>query len=283
MMSGWKSLSMPVMRALGIMLLSLPQSHRSEAAEPLGQRWPANEQISMTQIDHGDFDRLLKKYVDPKGLVNYQAWKASQADRRALQNYLKLLSQANPQLMATKQAQLAFWINAYNALTLEGIMQVYPTSSIRKHTAKVFGYNIWNDLPLLAGGKNYSLNQIEHDILRKMNEPRIHFAIVCASIGCPKLRNEAYTAEKVDAQLTANAIDFFQQQKHFQVNRTNQTVYLSSILDWFATDFGSTQSEQLRTLSPFVPESSRTFLTSPNVTVKYLEYNWGLNSQQPSY
>ncbi len=270
---------MPVMCTLGIMLLNLPQAQRSEAAEPLGQRWPANQQISMTQINHGDFDRLLKKYVDQEGLVNYRDWKASQTDRLALQNYLKLLSRANPRLPGTKQAQLAFWINAYNALTLEGIMQVYPTTSIRNHTAKVFGYNIWNELPLLVGGKNYSLNQIEHDILRKINEPRIHFAIVCASIGCPKLRNEAYTAEKVEAQLTANAIDFFQQQKHFQINPTNKTIYLSPILDWFATDFGPTQSEQLHYISKFVPESSRTFLTNSNATVKYLEYDWGLNRQ----
>ncbi|WP_339736047.1 DUF547 domain-containing protein [uncultured Gimesia sp.] len=276
-MSGLKSLSRSAMRALGIMLLSLPQSHRGEAAEAIGQHWPANQQISMTQIDHSTFDRLLKKHVDAEGMVNYAAWKASQTDRSALQNYLKHLSRANPRATASKQAQLAFWINAYNALTLEGIMQVYPTSSIRNHTAKVFGYNIWNDLPLVVGGKNHSLNQIEHDILRKMNEPRIHFAIVCASIGCPKLRNEAYTMEKTDAQLTANAIDFFQHQKHFQIKPTQNTIYLSSILDWFATDFGSTQSEQLRYIAKFSPKSSRPLLTGQNVTVKYLDYNWGLN------
>ncbi|QDT45047.1 hypothetical protein Pan241w_51640 [Gimesia alba] len=278
-MSGLKSLSMSVVRALGIMLLSMPQSHRGEAAEAIGQRWPASQQISMSQVDHSTFDRLLKKYVDTKGMVNYEAWKASQTDRRALQNYLKLLSRANPRATAPKQARLAFWINAYNAVTLEGIMQVYPTTSIRNHTAKVFGYNIWDDLPLNVGGKNYSLNQIEHEILRKMNEPRIHFAIVCASIGCPKLRNEAYTTEKVDAQLTANAIDFFQQKKHFQIKPTQRTVHLSSILDWFATDFGSTQSEQLHYIAKFAPEASRSFLITPNVTVKYLDYNWGLNHQ----
>lgn len=279
-MSGLKSLSMSVVRALGIMLLSLPQSHRGEAAEVIGQHWPAGQQLSMSQIDHSSFDRLLKKYVDTEGMVNYGAWKASQTDRRALQNYLKLLSRANPRAVAPKQARLAFWINAYNAVTLEGIMQVYPTTSIRNHTAKVFGFNIWDDLPLNVGGKKYSLNQIEHEILRKMNEPRIHFAIVCASIGCPKLRNEAYTAKKVDAQLTANAIDFFQHKKHFQIKPTQTTVYLSSILDWFATDFGSTQSEQLRYIAKFAPEASRSFLKSPNVTVKYLDYNWGLNRQQ---
>jgi len=278
-MSGLKSLSLPVIHMFGIMLLSLTQSHRVEAAAPLGQRWPANQQTSMAQIDHSSFDQLLKKYVDSEGLVNYRDWKASQADRLALQNYLKLLSRANPRLATPKHAQLAFWINAYNALTLEGIIQVYPTSSIRNHTAKVFGYNIWNDLPLIVGAKNYSLNQIEHEILRKINEPRIHFATVCASIGCPKLRNEAYTAEKVNVQLTANAVDFFQQKKHFRVNPTTKTIYLSSILDWFATDFGSTQSEQLRYLAKFVPESSRALLTSQNLSVKFLDYNWGLNSQ----
>lgn len=278
-MSGLKLLSTPLIRVFGVILLSLTQSQHVEAAAPLGQRWSANQQTSMAQIDHSSFDRLLKKYVDSEGFVNYRDWKTSQTDRLALQNYLKLLSRANPGMPTPKQAQLAFWINAYNALTLEGIMQVYPTSSIRNHTAKVFGYNIWNDLPLIVGEKKYSLTQIEHEILRKMNEPRIHFAIVCASIGCPKLRNEAYVAEKVDAQLLENTVEFFRQKKHFQVNPSKKTIYLSSILDWFAADFGSTQSEQLRYFAKFAPESSRTLLTSPNVTVKFLDYNWGLNSQ----
>ena len=125
------------------------------------------------------------------GMVNYAAWRGTDTDRKSLQNYLVRLSQASPAVKASRAGQLAFWINAYNATTIEGILQVYPTSSIRNHTAKVAGYNLWKDLPLLVGGKPHSLDAMEHQILRKMGEPRIHFAIVCASVGCPRLMNEA--------------------------------------------------------------------------------------------
>lgn len=155
------------------------------ANSPLGRTWKNQDQISIENINHDDYDALLKKYVNQEGRVNYQAWKASRKDRQQLLNYLAHLSQANPTLRASKEARLAYWINAYNAVTIEGIMQVYPTTSIRNHTAKIFGYNIWKDLYLVVGKDRYSLEQIEHEVLRKMNEPRIHFAIVCASIGCP--------------------------------------------------------------------------------------------------
>ena len=137
---------------------------------------------------------------------------------------------------ATKQSQPVFCINAYRDLILEGIMQVYPTAGIRNHWAKVLGDNIGNDLPLLAGGKNDSFNQIKHDILRKRSEPQIYFNIVCVSTGCPRLRTEACTAET------------------FQINPATKIIDLSPILDWFATDFESTQLKQLRYLSKFVPD-----------------------------
>jgi len=152
----------------------------------------------MDQIDHRSWDALLKRYVNQRGNVDYQAWKQSAADQRALDAYLAHLSSANPNAQALGAAKLAFWINAYNAVTIKGILREYPTSSIRNHTAKLFGYNIWDDLLLTVGGKPYSLNHMEHEVLRKMGEPRIHFAIVCASISCPRLLNEAYTASRLE-------------------------------------------------------------------------------------
>jgi len=117
----------------------------------------------MDDADHLAYDTLLSKYVDRDGYVDYAAWKKSTADRQVLRGYLEHLS---------RDAQLKFWINAYNAVTLEGILQVYPTSSIRNHTAKLFGYNIWKELPLRVGHETYSLDQMEHEILRKMGERR---------------------------------------------------------------------------------------------------------------
>ncbi len=180
---------------LALAILCMLITTNSYAAKtPLGRSWNSSKQVSMENIDHSSYNSLLQKYVDNNGYVNYKAWKSSSKDRRTLNNYLAHLSQANRSIRASKNARLAFWINAYNAVTLEGIMQVYPTTSIRNHTAKLVGYNIWEDLYLIVGKNKFSLEQIEHKILRKMKEPRIHFAIVCASVGCPRLMNKAYTA-----------------------------------------------------------------------------------------
>ncbi|MFQ5732871.1 MAG: DUF547 domain-containing protein [Planctomycetaceae bacterium] len=172
------------------------KSRDAQARPPLGRSWPADLRVSVDRIDHSRFDTLLKTYVDGDGYVDYQAWKASAGDRRELQRYLADLGRADLKRRATRSARLAFWINAYNAVTIEGILQVYPTDSIRNHTSPLIGYNIWKHLPLRVADQTVSLNDIEHKILRKMREPRIHFAVVCASVGCPKLRNEAFTAEE---------------------------------------------------------------------------------------
>jgi len=231
----------------------------------------------MNDIDHSSYDQLLKKYVDKDGYVNYSKWQRSREDRAKLQKYLVLLGKASVNKSATKEAKLAFWINAYNAVTLEGIMQVYPTSSIRKHTARLFGYNIWKELPLIVAGRKYSLESIEHDILRKMDEPRIHFAIVCASVGCPRLLSEAYTAGDLEKQLAKNSTDFFSRQQNFQVS--GNRLYVSSILKWFSGDFGRSQSARFEYLKPYLPENARQLATRSGTRVSYLDYDWSLNDQ----
>jgi hypothetical protein len=243
---------------------------------PLGQRMPAD------RIDHATWDALLKKYVDDQGMVNYQSWKASRSDIRALEQYLAHLSSATFPAQTSAATKLAFWINAYNAVTVEGILREYPTTSIRNHTAKVFGYNIWKDLQLFVDGKPYSLDQMEHEVLRKMSEPRIHFAIVCASIGCPRLLNEAYVPAKIDQQLTVNAQAFFADPGKFRFDANRKSISVSPILDWFGGDFGSTTAEQMRRIAPYVPEDARGLANSGAARVAFLDYNWGLNDQAKS-
>lgn len=236
--------------------------------------------IPLDQVDHAVWDALLKKYVDQDGMVNYAAWKASEADRAALKQYLAALRQAEPEAKTTKEGTLAFWINAYNALTVHGILEVYPTSSIRNHTAKFVGYNIWKDLLLPVGGKRYSLDAIEHQVLRKLGEPRIHFAIVCASIGCPRLRNEAYTPERLEAQLADNTRDFFARQKNLQVDFARRRVRVSAILDWFGTDFAPTPQKALASLAGYMPdEATQRLIASADFSVSFLDYDWRLNKQ----
>ncbi|WP_413431691.1 DUF547 domain-containing protein [Crateriforma spongiae] len=246
----------------------------------VGTNVPLSRQISIDQVDHGDWDTLLKRFVDQNGNVDYRSWKQSAADQRALDAYLAQLSSANPNAQASLAGKLAFWINAYNAVTIKGILREYPTSSIRNHTAKLIGYNIWDDLLLTVGGKSYSLNQMEHEILRKMGEPRIHFAIVCASISCPRLLNEAYTADKLEQQLTMNSRNFFANQRNLRFDASRQHFQLSSILEWFGEDFGANQAAQLRTIAPYFPQGpAQQFASQGRGSVSYLDYDWGLNDQ----
>lgn len=246
----------------------------------VGRRVPRNELLPMDQIDHSLFDQLLREYVDGQGNVAYAAWKASDRSRGQLTAYLNRLSAADLQAQSSKEARLAFWINAYNALTIHGILREYPTTSIRNHTARFYGYNIWQDLQLVVGGSQFGIEQIEHEVLRKMGEPRIHFAIVCASISCPRLRNEAYTAARLEEQLSTNAREFFANPANFRYDTRQQRFYLSSILKWFARDFGSDQAERLRNLSPYLPQSAVAAAQSNGVRVSYLRYDWGLNDQR---
>lgn len=240
----------------------------------------AGSLVPLDQIDHSVWNGLLNKYVDDDGMVNYAAWKASASDTNALKQYLAALGRGDPAAATTKAGKLAFWINAYNALTVHGILQVYPTSSIRNHTAKLIGYNIWKDLPLPVAGTEYSLDDIEHKILRKLGEPRIHFAIVCASIGCPRLRNEAFRPQAVESQLADNARDFFSRKTNLQVDIPQREVHVSSILDWFGEDFGPTPQKALARLAEYVPDDAgRRMIEAGGFAVRYLEYDWNLNEQ----
>ncbi len=261
-------------------LLTILLFSSTSADELAGKQWSASQQVSINDISHTSFDVLLQKYVDQNGMVDYKAWHKNQTDRAALKSYLESMSKANPKTEADEAAKLAYWINAYNALTIEGILRVYPTSSIRNHTAKLFGYNIWKNLYLYSGNTRINLNDIEHEVLRKMNEPRIHFAIVCASIGCPRLMNKAYTADQLENQLTTNATDFFSRSQNLQVDAKNSKLNLSAIMNWFGTDFGNSTAAQVKTISPYLPEEAKTLVSKGKFSVGYLDYNWKLNTQK---
>ena len=215
----------------------------SHAKDPLGQRWSKESRVSMNKVSHKRFDILLKKYVDEDGYVAYSKFKASGTDRKELQTYLAELGQASISKPAARSSQIAFWINAYNAVTLEGILQ-------------------------------------EHSILRKVNEPRIHFAIVCASVGCPRLLNSAYTGSQLEAQLILNSKDFFSRSKNFRISEKSNRLYLSSIIDWFAEDFGENDQERLKAIEPYLPASAQYRIQQSDLNIRFLDYDWSLNDQK---
>lgn len=270
--------SLTITTALSALLLY--STSWAGGAATLGASVSAGQQVSIDQIKHVTWDGLLRKFCDAQGNVNYQAWQKSRQDQQILDTYLAHLSQANINQPATAAAKLAYWINAYNGVTVKGILREYPTTSIRNHTAKVFGYNIWDDLLLQVGSKSYSLNQIENEVLRKMGEPRIHFAIVCASIGCPPLLNQAYSAENIENQLVFNTKRFFANRDKFQYDAGRRSIHVSPILKWFAEDFGPNQAAQLRTVAPYLPDQAAQKLAAGGqASVSYLSYDWDLNDQ----
>ncbi|MEK6246619.1 MAG: DUF547 domain-containing protein [Planctomycetales bacterium] len=267
-------------RAVAALLVLVASSSLASDKVTVGRNWSVNQQTSANAADHTTWQRLLTRYVDQRGYVDYAAWKSDNADMRSLDQYLAELSKSNPKLTATHNARLAYWINAYNAVTVKGILREYPTTSIKNHVAHIWGYNIWDDLQLVTPTGQLSLNQMEHDILRKMGDPRIHFAIVCASKGCPRLLNDAYTLDKVDKQLTSNAKEFFTDTRRFNYDAQTGTLNVSPILKWFAEDFGSNQQQRLAAIADYLPDATaQNIATSGKARVHYLGYDWSINAQ----
>lgn len=237
--------------------------------------------VSAKNIDHSIFTEILKKY-NHNGLVDYKNLK----NEKKLDLYLKNLSSVNPNKLETDAAKIAFWINVYNAFTIKAIVDNYPVESINDlHTGglilgTILSTTIWDEDFIKLNGIEYSLNDIEHKILRKkFKEPRIHFAIVCASISCPKLREEAYTESKLDLQLKDQAKIFFNDESRNKFDLENQKAYLSKILDWFEEDFGDSEQHVLKFVAEYLNKNLKENILNniDSWSIDYLDYDWGLN------
>lgn len=232
----------------------------------------AEHQSDSKPVSHEKWNALLKKYVDSNGLVDYQGFLN---DSLNLNEYLDLLKQHHPnKLNWTENERLAYWINAYNAFTIQLIIRNYPVASIREIAGKIpFINSAWDLKFIEIEGALYDLNNIEHGIIRKrFNEPRIHFALVCAALSCPRLRNEAYTALQLDTQLEEAAFEFFNDTS--KNNITPEHAELSLILKWYSGDFISSET----TLRDYVNRYSAQKLGA-NADIDYMDYNWSLNTQ----
>ncbi|SRX54358.1 DUF547 domain-containing protein [Aequorivita sp. CIP111184] len=219
---------------------------------------------SAVNLDHTQWDKLLKKYVNNAGLVDYKGFKN---DKAKLDDYLKMLSEKNPADDWSVQELLAYYINLYNAATVKLIVENYPTKSIKDIDGA------WTKGRVTVGNKELSLGGIENGILRKMNEPRIHFAINCASISCPKLINEAYTAAKINEQLDRAVKEFINSDKN-DISASNPKI--SSIFDWYQKDF---KVDGKQNVIGFINQYSKTKINT-GATIAYKDYNWDLNEQK---
>jgi hypothetical protein len=235
--------------------------------------------ISVSEISYEAWNELLGRFVDDQGRVAYREWKGSTDSQAMLDKYLSQAGQVKISADSPKLDVLAYWINLYNALTIKGILQEYPTKSILDHVRPI-GYHIWKDLKVYADGAYRSLDDIEHEILRKMGEPRIHFAIVCASAGCPRLRNEAYVPDRLEVQLSDNARHFFAQESNFKVSDDGKVIELSSLLKWFGKDFGNSDAKMLAGIAPYLPaEGVKAIESAPSPRIIFLAYDWRLNER----
>ena len=209
---------------------------------------------------HASWNVLLQQYVDADGNVDYHSWKKSQTD---LDKYIQLLEKTPPANYWDKNDSLAYFINAYNAVTVKLILDNYPLKSIRDIK------DPWDSKSLNLPNDRLTLNDIEHKVLRKMDDPRIHFAINCASASCPQLSNEAFRASKVQKQLEEATALFINDTSKNQISEKN--IGLSKIFLWFSKDFGS-KKERIAFIQKY---SQKPF--KDNAKIKYQEYDWSLN------
>ena len=226
------------------------------------------------KFSHELFDQVLQKYVDLQGRVDYAGLKS---DPGTLKSYLDLLAVNAPSDKATFQTGLAFWINAYNALTIKGVVDNYPTTSVRK--IKLFG-GFFSRIKFQVGGRSYTLDNIEHDIIRyEYGDPRIHFALVCASLGCPILENRAFVPETLEERLDNATAKFINDSEKVRLDRENRVLYLSKIFEWYAEDFEDTHDSVINFIAEYLIETDAAFLKKEKVQLQYLEYDWSLNVQ----
>ncbi len=231
-----------------------------------------------TSFDHSAFDTLLTEHVDSAGLVDYRGFEADPSFER----YLQQLAEADLSVLDTDE-RLALWINAYNAWTIRLINDEDRPESI-KDINKTLGFlstgGAWRVRFADVAGETWTLDEIEHEVIRvRFDEPRIHFALVCAAIGCPPLRAEAYTGARLDEQLDEQARRFLlDAPEKNRVDIEDGTLYLSPIFDWYEDDFGGSDEAVGRYVARFLPVGpERDLLDSGDFDVEHTDYDWRLN------
>lgn len=213
------------------------------------------------------FNNLLQQHVDTQGNVNY---KGLQKDVAKLDSYLAYLEKTQPEKSWSAAKIKAFWVNAYNAYTIKLILDHYPLKSIMKIKKK--GKDAWNIPFAKVGGKTYTLNHIEHEILRKnYDDPKIHVGVNCASASCPQLGNFAFTEANYEAKTDELMKKFINDPKRNQLSA--KKVQISQIFNWFKGDFTKQGS-----LIDFLNKYSNTPIHK-NAKVRFLTYDWSLNGK----
>ncbi len=275
------SLRIPTLRLL-VLLAAVPlagfvslEALFAPKAE-LWPRWTAHDPASTVWIDHGDWTRFLRTYVkpDPTGLNRVDYRGVTAADRKALGEYINRLS-ALPVSRYSRPEQFAYWVNLYNALTVAQVLKHYPLNSIRDISSGLFGSGPWDESLVEIEGEDVSLNDIEHRILRPIwKDPRIHYAVNCASVGCPNLLRSAFTAGTAESMLEDAAIGYVNSPRGARIDANGLTV--SSIYVWFQDDFGGTDAAVIAHLRRYADAPLKQRLAGRE-SIEDHAYDWSLN------
>lgn len=225
----------------------------------------AQNTLKTGQIDYSTWASLLKTYVDDKGFVNYKALKDNEAE---LLKFTAYLSKNTPTSSWTKTEKKAYYINAYNAFTLELVIKHYPVKSIKNIGSLLNSAFKKKFIPFK--GELISLDAIEKDMLLPMGDARVHFAVNCASLSCPKLLNQAYWPDMLDEQLEERTKDFLSSSKN---SISKSELKLSKIFKWYKSDF----ENEAENVVSFINNYTSTII-NPEADIEYLDYNWQLNS-----
>lgn len=224
-----------------------------------------------TAVDQGLLTKVLEQYVNEDGLVDYRSLKANRA---GLDAYVELLGGTDPTALGTRDDRLAYWINAYNAVTIQYVLDEYPLRSVRD--VKKSGQDFWKSRKFTLGGKEYVIDAIENEVIRpRFQDPRVHFVLVCAARGCPILEARAFTGDDLQARLDAAAKRFLNDSRRNRVDRSAGRLYLSSIFKWYSADF----EEAAGSVRDYVKQYLEDPAGIDDLEIEWLDYDWSLNEQ----
>jgi hypothetical protein len=240
-------------------------------------QWQQSNESNIKTIDHGIWQEILQTYVDTMHKTKVHLFdygNVAEEDVHQLAKYINQLSMIDPRDYRRIE-QKAYWINLYNALTVQLVIDNYPIESITKLGKKVTAFGPWDNPLITIRGEDLSLNDIEHKILRPFwKDPRIHFAVNCASYSCPNLQDTAFTSDNLEALLNQAAKEYMTHPR--AVKFVDNELMLSSIFDWYAEDFGASSGEILHYLIEYLPNDLAGKLENYQGEIRY-EYDWRLN------
>ncbi|MEO9683510.1 MAG: DUF547 domain-containing protein [Tateyamaria sp.] len=242
-----------------------------------GANWAAAADRQRITVNYSAYDTFLQRYrtVDDSGIARLRYKAVSPKDRASLNSFVDQLEATDPQAL-TRDQQLAFWINLYNAQTIALILDHYPVASIRDISDGPLRLGPWNRPDVQVRGQALSLNDIEHRIVRAhFKEPRVHYALNCAALGCPNLKAEAWRPQSLDADFEAAQTAYLAHPRGVSVD-ANGRVTASKIFIWFREDFGTTNQDVLAQLVAHTPPEKSAALARRGRIDKYA-YDWGLN------